>query len=554
MSANGPFGNQPDDAGAFAVPDNLDWENVGFADEDNTRPQTPTPAPVQPPAQAPQPPVAPAPVRPTLPPAQPAPAAPATPAPQPVQPAAPAPHPGMPVGPYTPPAQPVQPPAPTPAAPTPPAPAPVMPSAPQPYVPPAQPPVQPPPVAQPPVPQYVAPQPPVQQYVAPEPTYAPAPQVSTTPAYTHAASAELEDLAEPEWARIGPVEVSESEITFAGDDETAFGDIGMPVQQAPAFDPNTGKRKKGRAPKPAGKERNPAREQKKGQYAGGRWTIIAIRGLVFLVAAVLLAGGVKNVVAGDDTATPAELAAAVKAELGYTGFPTEAAEAFAVRFTREYLTFDESADDDGRTTRLATYSPEAITGDWGWEGDGKQDVITGPFVALPTKPNDEHYATIAVTAQVKTGEWLSLAVPVYANNTGALVIAGPPAFIAQPRLAEEPVRDNVMDEDDDTAAVLTEKVFPGFLSAWAASNTTELDRYITPDATVEARTGLLGAVAYASVDEVKIPVGDDTRKGTVKVRWSTEKSGTFSQTYNVVIVKNADGNWSVKDISGGNLD
>lgn len=542
MSANGPFGNQSDDGGAFAAADNLDWESVGFADEDNTRTQTPAPAApavAQPVTQ--QPPAAPAP-------AQPAPVS------QPLQPA-PAPGPGMPVGPYTPPAQPpAQPAAPTQAPSLPPAPAPSMPvapvlppqtQAPQPYVPPAQ-----PPVAQP-VPQYVAPQPPaVPQYVAPEPTYAPAPTPTATPAYTHAVSAELEDLAEPEWARIGPVEISEADVTFTGDDETAFGEVGMPVQHAPAFDPNAGRRKKGRAPKPAGKERNPAREQKKGQYAGGRWMVVAIRGVVFFVAALLMAGGLKNVIAGDDTATPEQLAAAVKTELGYTGFPTEAAEAFAVRFAREYLTYDAAGDTEARLVRLASYSPKAASSDWGWDGSGKQDVITGPFVAAPTTPEGSNYATVTVTAQVKDGRWIALAVPVYANKAGALLIVEPPAFVAQPTLAEEPVRVTTIDEDSETAAVLTEKVFPGFLTAWAASNATELDRYITPDASVASRTGLMGAVAYESIDEVKIPVGEDTREGTIRVRWVTEKSGAFSQTYSIVVVKNADGNWSVKDIKG----
>lgn len=545
MSANGPFGNQPDDGGAFAVPDNLDWENVGFADEDNTRTQATAPTPVQPAAQ------------------QPAPAV------QPVQPATV--NPGMPVGPYMPPAQPpTQPPA-QPATPTqppslPPTPAPSMPvapvlpqqaQAPQPYLPPTQPPVAqtvPTPVAQP-VPQYVAPQPPaVPQYVAPEPTYAPTP-TPATPAYTHAASAELEDLAEPEWARIGPVEVSEADVTFTGDDESAFGDIGMPVQNAPAFDPNAGKRKKGRAPKPAGKERNPAREHKKGQYAGGRWTLVLIRGVVFLVAALLMAGGLKNILTADNTATPEELAATVQTELGYTGFPTEAAEAFAVRFTREYLTYDSNGEGtEARQIRLAAYSPDAANSEWGWDGDGKQDVITGPFVATSTKPKDAHYATVTVTAQVKTSEWIALAVPIYANDAGAMIVVGPPAFVAQPTLSDMPDRETTFDEDSETAALLTEKVFPGFLSAWAASNSTELDRYITPDATVATRTGLLGAVTYASVDEVKIPLGGRTREGTVRVRWATKKSGTFDQTYTVVVVKNADGNWSVQDIHGITLD
>ena len=87
--------------------------------------------------------------------------------------------------------------------------------------------------------------------------------------------------------------------------------------------------------------------------------------------------------------------------------------------------------------------------------------------------------------------------------------------------------------------------------AWGASNQTELERYITPDATVATRTGLAKAVSYTSVSEVVIPVGNDTRKGTLVVQWATPAAGSYTQTYNITVVKNADGRWFVKDIAGG---
>lgn len=530
MSTDSPFGSQPETgAGAFAVPDNVDWETVAFADEATPSPAAAPPAaPPAAPAAAPAPAVAPAaPALPQAPAATPAPAA--MPTMPPAQPTPPAP--AQPVAPATPPA------APAPAAYQPPA-APAQPAAPV--------------YQQPAAPAAPAPasyQPPAQPAAA-----APVPaQASYTPAH----NIELEDLAEPEWARIGPVPVSETEMTFAGiDDDIAVGD---PVQAIPTPATPAKGRKGGRAPKPAGKTRNPAREQKKNEYAGGRWMTKVIRVSVFAIAALLMAGGFKNILVAEDPTTTAELAKAVQAEMGNTGFPTEAAETFAIRYAREYLTYDAAGDSDAREQRLAAYAPAAATMESGWDGTGQQSIITGPYVAVPTEVDGKNYATITVTAQVSTGQWVALAVPVYASGTGALAVAGAPAFVTQPTLASSPGRPREVEEDSETADAIEADVLPGFLMAWAASNQTELDRYITPDATAAAKTGLGGTVTYDSIAEVKIFTGGDTREGTVSVLWRTvnaekpNKAAGYRQTYNLTVSKSTDGRWYVKDISGGSF-
>lgn len=550
----------PDDDSAFGALDDVDWETTGFADEDlSGRPATPKkqaaprpPAPAQQPAPA-QPP---APQQPTT----------HAPAPQPPAPQAPAPQQAAPPQ-YQPPAQAPtqQPPAQQPAPPQYQPPAPQAPAPPQ-YQPPAQAPAQqapaPQPVQtqyQPPAPpQQPAPLPPAQAYPIPAQALpaisVPAPDGDTytkTPGtgYTPTTQTSIDDFDVPEYARIGPTVPDEDDVFFDGGGfESA--PIGDPVQNLPAA-PATAKGKRSKqAPKPAGKERNVARDRKKSQYGGGRMKIIVVRVLVFGIGGVLMAGGLKNVIAGNDAITPEQLATQVQIELGYTGFPTESAQTFAVRFVREYLTYSQSSS-EGRTARLAVYSPDAAAGEWGWDGNGKQKIITGPYVSAPTKLDGKEYATVTVAAQLDSGRWVTLAVPIYAAKSGALAIAGAPAFITQPTLASSPGRPGTTSPDDELASELTTDVLPGFFAAWASSDATELSRYVTADASISARTGLGAAYTFVSVNSVIVPQGETTRDAVVQLTWGTETSGNYTQTYTVTVEQGTDKRWSVKDIAGG---
>lgn len=562
MTTQNPNADAEEEVGAFAIPEDVDWELTGFEAEDlSGRPTHPKKMAAPRPAAPPQVPVAPAPVT------QPRHAAPV----QPVQPVQQAPA-QMPVRPpVAQPSTPYQ--APTP--PTPPTPAPVaappMPS----YQPPAQPVQQPAPVQVPvqapvqaPVPAQPAPvQQPVQQPVQP-PVPQPEQQPSEGPHYSSAPSAgyvptatTLDDLAAPDWAGIRPTadHLDDEEPVFSGGgfEEPLYPPSTLPSPVADPSDLSQPRHAPKRAPKPRpakgnrAKRQPTAREGKATQYAGGRWKVKVLRGLIYTVLVVLMLGGVKNVLTNQAPPSDAELAKRVQAQMGLTGFPTQTAEAFAVRFAHEYLTYNQDTIDQ-RNARLAIYSPAAVAQEWGWDGTGSQAVITGPYVSAATKVDGKHNATVTVSAQLDSGQWVALAVPVYASTNGSLVVSGPPAFVSQPALAQNPGKARTFDVDDNLGTTLSKDLFPGFFTAWAASAQTDLDRYVTSDASVSARTGLAGAVMYGSVQEVDMPTtGGDTRKGTVAVQWKTPRSGSFAQTYNVTVIKGPDGRWSVKDISGG---
>lgn len=545
------------EGGAFGVSEDVDWESTGFAAEDLSG------RPVQPKKQAAPRPAPSAPAQPSSskPAATPAQAQPAqqspTQAPTPAQAPAPLPSrqpvtPSAPAG-QTTPSLPQQPARPTYQAPAP-APAPAPATAPAP----AQPAVQ----AQVPT----APQPAYQQPSEPLPVQAVAAPngnaYSQAPAggYTPATTARLEDLNEPEWARIVPTvedDTADDEPAFSG---APFEDSLYPTQPGPDDTPRRGSRSKDRrapaqrpAKAPRTKKQPTAREGKTSQYAGGRWKVKALRFMVYTVLGVLMLGGAKNVVTSEEPPTTAALAAEVKAELGYTGFPTEQAEGFALRFAREYLTYGRNGA-DAREQRLMLYSPAAASGDYGWDGNGNQSVTAGPYVAAPSKVEDEHFATITVSAELSSGKWVALAVPVYADDNGSLVVSGPPAFVALPAAAENPGKDRTFEEDDALQDELTPQM-AGFFEQWGASDQQELSLYLSPDASIAAQTGLGGAVTFdtakgSSVDVV-MPLGDSTRTGTVTVTWSVEQGGLLSQSYTVTVTEGDGGRWYVQDIGGG---
>ena len=297
------------------------------------------------------------------------------------------------------------------------------------------------------------------------------------------------------------------------------------------------------------------RAKKQAEYAGPGTGAKVARGLWYAVLGVLLLGGLRNVVTAEEPVDTKAVASEAAALMGRTDFPIDAAEAFATRFTREYLTYNQRGYDQ-RMTRLAAYAPAVTEAGWGWDGAGKQTVIAGPYVGTETQPSDDNNAIITVLSQVDSGAWISLAVPVYASPSGALVVSGAPAFVALPPLAVNPDPESDVesfDEDDELATLLAEQVLPGFFEAWGESDQTELDRYTTLDASVAARTGLAGALVYRGIEEVVVPTGKTERVATVTVEWDAGRAGSYRQAYEVTIQQGPDGRWSVADINGGVL-
>ena len=419
---------------------------------------------------------------------------------------------------------------------------------------------------------------PVQQPVQPlvqEPVHNVVPvqapvQIPTHDAHAGRVNAGMEDLNTPDWANIRATTPTGQPGTRPEDDDmpvfmdtpTGYQNPGTSTSVdtvTPTIETHGARtRTKKRAPKPrTPKKPLTAKEKKQQEFAGGRWQIKALRYIILGLIAVLILVGLKTIIIGKKIPSTEQVASQVATNLGFTSFPTDAAQAFAIQFTDAYLTYDPDHIEQ-RQEQLAYYTPNAANGDWGSQNDGTQKVVAGPYVSGPAVQNDPEHATVRVSAEVTGNKWITLDIPVYASPTGGLVIAGPPSYVANPTLTKDPgvarpPTDQVLSQEVATT------LLPGFLTAWAASDSSTLTRYVAPDAVQEALIGLNGEVTFKSLGETDIwdsttPQGT-TRWGVVTVTWDAGTAGTVTQEYAVQLEQDpTTSQWSVRDIQGGVFD
>ncbi|MGV8910905.1 MAG: conjugal transfer protein [Propionicimonas sp.] len=299
-----------------------------------------------------------------------------------------------------------------------------------------------------------------------------------------------------------------------------------------------------------GKKLTPTKRKASHSSVNGRGSYLAIRITVGVIMGFLLLVGVKHTVIGTKVPTADQMATEVAAKIGYNGFPRAAGDAFATRFASVYLTYNQ-ATSDKRSAELLRYAPDTTILAWGWDGTGAQRVIQGPVVAGDPELLDKNNAIITVVAKLDRGSWVYLAIPIYTNGTGAMVVSGPPAYTSAPRLAVAPGKEAMQNLDVTLAGKINPDMV-GFFTAWAASDVTALSRYTTTDATVPATTGLGGAFTLKDLQGLRIPsTGGDTRQGEADIDWAVPRGGQIHQSYRIVIQKLDTGRWFVKDIKGG---
>jgi hypothetical protein len=307
---------------------------------------------------------------------------------------------------------------------------------------------------------------------------------------------------------------------------------------------------------------------------GGRRTHVALRATLLITTCVFALGscGVMGLVVGKSSgATTAGLDEADATRYRLTEFPTEQAAAFAEQYAQLCMTFSPDTS-SARRTDLARYASAGVDPDCGWSGEGTSKAVSATWDGTAEKLPEfgDHGRYIGVQVRTDDGTLTTLTVPVYVQNlkTGeGMRVAGDVGQMPLPARADVPEldqRDEVV--DDALSTQLQQKVLPGYFEAWGASDATAMSRFITPDATLTATTGLSGRMTNPQVGTVValVPASvQDTdpyayRAGqTVQVRvvvdWKDAKGVAVSRAYRMTIVNTAQG-WFVKDIRGGVLD
>ncbi len=290
---------------------------------------------------------------------------------------------------------------------------------------------------------------------------------------------------------------------------------------------------------------------------GSRGIQLAVRWTVGLIAVVLMVVGLVQITRpATKTTSAADIHSLVQAQLSGSGYPSQAAEAFAARFATVYYGWSDQQVRGNRITALAAYLPNSIPD--GWDGRGTQKVITGPYISGPTTSADGKNAVVHLSLQVDSGAWLFVDVPVLSDGAGGLVVSAAPTLTTPPGQAAYPGNDGLIPNPDNSVSEAVSGVLTGFFPAWSKSDTQALSRFITPDATAAARGGLGGAVSFGSIKDVEVAAavpGQSTRLAAATVTWVVDDPahsnvGSVSQTY-LLTLEQISGLWSVKAITQG---
>jgi hypothetical protein len=227
-------------------------------------------------------------------------------------------------------------------------------------------------------------------------------------------------------------------------------------------------------------------------------------------------------------------------------FPVKAAEAFAVRFAHDYLTWDAAAP-SVHAEAIAPYVADGLDKHLGWAGNGQQIAV----LVVPTRTSilSDNTALVTVAAQV-TGlnapRWVHLQVPLYTDGQGRFLVTDAPALVPPPGKAVPPPEPLVV-SDTAVADQLRDPLI-AFFKAYAGNNPSELSYLLLPGAQAQIAT-LNGAATFEDL-QLTVPTGQNRREVAAKVRWGDQVTGsTFTQTYQVTVVRREDGRWYIERLS-----
>lgn len=284
----------------------------------------------------------------------------------------------------------------------------------------------------------------------------------------------------------------------------------------------------------------PARPRRPG--TGGRWWIYAGRGIIWLFFLAVIANAIMHqVTLWTADAAPADQEAPNVVEQA-TAFPEDAAAAFAQGFAQVY--FSQGADsDEAPAVTLADYVPEDRLRDFSVPEMTAEGIRT-----VQVSATDDHHGIVTLAALVN-GAPMHLDVPIYAADTGALVVSGLPALLPAPEPAALPAPTEEQASDEATAEQM-QPVITGFLEAWAETPD-HLPRYLAPQAQVDPLPE--GTFTFGGLGDLTVTPGSDAepREALATVTWRPDEDaeGGLTQHYRITLEQVA-GNWFVVDVQG----
>lgn len=312
------------------------------------------------------------------------------------------------------------------------------------------------------------------------------------------------------------------------------------------------------------KERNDAKRKTKDgiRYSGGNRKYL-LAGFAAIVVLALLAP--IAIMIASSKANEDQVRAIVQEEMTESGneFPTGQSVMWAGQVLRVWGTWDEE-NADSREVAMAPYLSSGMDPQAGWDASGKQEITYASVNPEPTVLDANHAAVDAVY-QIGDGSWRCVTIPVYAykpdsfdtNAKWAFALAGNPTPTAcAPRTGAPSVDDDVYagdgnrKDDSELGKTLQTDFFPGFFSAWAASDPDALQQYTASGVKTTGLGGAMSSNPQPEIGEVHIWTDEEIKDGTVynaivPVTWTVVGSNSRISAEYLVQVKREGERWFV---------
>lgn len=355
--------------------------------------------------------------------------------------------------------------------------------------------------------------------------------------------------------RPAPASVVEKPIQSYPEAHTA------PVAKQPQQDSSLSNDKPTKAGRvPRAKKEKATKAQGPSRFSGGRSGVVVVRVFAVMVVAVLMFAGGKSIFFPTQIPDPTTITNVVKKRLGVTNFPAENGQAFVTSFARLYLTVDPA--NISSTDIYGPYMNSTLASNMTASNGaaGKQTITEGPIVS-GVKSIDDENAIYTVGAKLSSGaNWIYVDVPVYYDKEKVgFAVSGMPAFAPAPTKITAPQAGAPFERDSKLGDSVKSSVMEQFFPAWAASNTAGINLVVLGNANSEAKIGLANAVKFVSIQdftvEIKQPgdVDETTRKAQATVVWAspTDSKITYTQQYNMVLFRQPDNRWYIKELTSG---
>lgn len=330
------------------------------------------------------------------------------------------------------------------------------------------------------------------------------------------------------------------------------------------------------------KKPSPAKQARDNQYAGERKKVLWIRLVAGSVAVIIAVAGVQAIIGGESGPSRAQVQAAAKEAVNYTGFPTTSGEQFALDFAKAYFNYDST--DSTRLTTLQRFASKELASQIDiqilsaaeYEAIKKMDVayssikITQTIAYGPYVVSSKNITAESAVFTVKVGlasdkdaspKVVYLDVPVkYDPKNYSMILAGPPSFSKPIQNQGSVTKDEYTIDFEGGSDDALEKSINGdlsaYLKAWAESDQVIVNSFTLPTATDNAKKGLQKTVIFNKILDLKIqpfdansPNTERGRRAEVNVLWEDPKTGLrYPQQYRLLIGKNPEDKWTVQDI------